>query len=114
MELALGIVKAFLSNNRDVPDSLTESWKLGEQDINNISLDGAHIGCVDQQPSSKAVSKTAENPFIFLPLKDKGHLGFTVIRQPSGKGFPIGAVCVMKEKIPNPIQFGRRTLKEIG
>ena len=93
---------------------LAVSWRLREQDINNVSLDGAHIGCVDQQPSSKAMGKAAENPFMFLPLKDKRYLGFTVVRQPFGKGFPIGAVCVMKEKIPNPIQFGRRTPKDIG
>ena len=106
--------ESFVQGTTNYLIHLIESRRLREQDINNVSFDGAYICCVDQQPSAKAVSKTAENPFIFIPLKDKRNLGFTVVLQPFGKGFPIGAVCMMKEKIPNPIQFGRRTLKGIG
>ena len=53
------------------------------------------------------------SPVLFSPNSQPSTGFFNIIRL-SLFYSPIGAVCVMKEKIPNPIQFGRRTLKKIG
>jgi len=58
--------------------TLPKSRRKREDYVNDVSFRGSDIVCIDQQPSTKTVSQTTEDSFVFLALKYEPYLGSTI------------------------------------